>query len=73
MASAVGWLAACAAYSRMEPSGRERAVAAMGVLIASLLILMKVLPFVPGHFSGYEYLALALWGLAGLLLKRRGA
>lgn len=68
LASAVGWLAASAAYARIEQGGRERAIAAMGIFVASLLILMKFLPFVPGHFSAYEYLALGLWVLAGLLL-----
>lgn len=71
LASAVGWLAASAAYARIESSGRERAVAAAGILVASLLILMKFLPVVPGHFTGYEYLALGVWVLAGLLLRRR--
>ena len=71
LASAVGWLAASAAYARIESSGRERAIAASGILVASLLILMKFLPIVPGHFTGYEYLALGLWVLAGLLLRRR--
>ncbi len=70
LASAVGWLAASAAYARMEPSGRERAIAAAGILVASSLVLMKFLPFVPGHFSAYHYLALGLWVLVGLLLRR---
>ncbi len=35
-------------------------MATVGILIGPLLILMKLLLFVPGHFSGYEYLALAL-------------
>jgi fibro-slime domain-containing protein len=29
---------------------------------------MKLLPFVPGHFSGYEFLALALWCPLGAAL-----
>jgi APA family basic amino acid/polyamine antiporter len=70
MASAVGWLAACAAYARMEPRGRELAMASLGILVALLLVLMKIAPFVPGHFSAYEYLALALWASAGLVLRR---
>ena len=36
------------------------------------LVLMKFLPFVPGHFTAYEYLALGLWVFIGLLLSRRG-
>ncbi len=46
-------------------------MATVGILIGPLLILMKLLPFVPGHFSGYEYLALALWCFARLMLNRR--
>jgi len=26
-----------------------------------MMILMKALPVVPGHFTGYEWLALAIW------------
>ena len=25
------------------------------------MILMKIVPFVPGHFSEYEWLALGIW------------
>ncbi len=71
LASAAGWLATCAAYYRMRPARRERAIAVVGVLIGSLLILMKILPLLPGHFSAYEYLALVLWSLTGLMLNRR--
>lgn len=71
MASAVGWLATCAAYWRIEPARRERAVAAAGMAVGSALILMKILPFVPGHFSIEEYAALTLWVVLGLALKRR--
>ncbi len=71
VASAAGWLATCAAYYRLEPARRERAIASVGVLIGLLLILMKILPFVPGHFVAYEYVALALWGFTGLLLHWR--
>jgi len=70
MASAVGWLASCAAYYRIETAPRERAIATAGIVVGLLLILMKFLPVVPGHFSGYEYLALALWVGMGLVLKR---
>ena len=71
MASAVGWLATCAAYFRLERARRERAIAAVGATVGFLLILMKVLPWVPGSFTAYEYLALALWILLGWALKRR--
>jgi APA family basic amino acid/polyamine antiporter len=68
VASAVGWLAACAAYYRMRPTSGKRSVAAIGALIGLLLIMMKILPGIPGHFSGYEWLALGIWSLLGLAL-----
>jgi basic amino acid/polyamine antiporter, APA family len=71
VASAAGWLAACAAYYRMGPAPRERFVAAVGATVGLLMILMKVVPGVPGHFSGYEWLALAVWVALGMVLHRR--
>jgi basic amino acid/polyamine antiporter, APA family len=71
VASAAGWLAACAAYYRMGPAPGRRFVAAIGVLVALLMILMKVFPGIPGHFSGYEWLALAIWSSLGLGLGWR--
>ena len=71
VASAAGWLAACAAYYRMGPAPGRRFVAAIGVLVALLMILMKVFPGIPGHFTGYEWLALAIWSSLGLGLGWR--
>ena len=71
VASAIGWLAACAAYYQMRPSGSQRAVAAMGAVVGFGLILMKIVPLIPGHFSGYEWLALGIWGGLGLGLHWR--
>jgi len=71
VASAIGWLAACAAYHQMRPSAGQRMIAAVGVVVGLLLVLMKILPVVPGHFSGYEWLALALWAGLGLMVARR--
>jgi basic amino acid/polyamine antiporter, APA family len=71
VASAMGWLAACAAYYQMGPAPRERLIAAVGVMVGLLMILMKILPGIPGHFSGYEWLALGIWSLIGLSLSRR--
>ena len=47
LASAAGWLAACAAYYQMAPSRRQRLVAAVGALVGLLMILMKVVPSCP--------------------------
>jgi APA family basic amino acid/polyamine antiporter len=68
VASAIGWLAACAAYFRMSPSPRQRLIAAVGVIVGLLMIFMKIVPGIPGHFSGYEWLALGIWIFIGLSL-----
>jgi len=71
MAAAGGWLATCAAYLRMDKSPRQRRVALTGVLVASSLILMKLLPFVPGHFTAQEFAALGAWAALGVALNLR--
>jgi APA family basic amino acid/polyamine antiporter len=71
VASATGWLAACAAYYVMSPVPRERRIAAIGVVIGLCLILMKLVPLVPGHFTGYEWLALGVWVMTGMALAWR--
>jgi len=71
VAAAAGWLAACAAYYQMGPALRQRLVAVIGVLIGLSMILMKVVPFVPGHFTKYEWLALGVWLALGAALARR--
>src|ERR1700719_1829875 len=53
VASAAGWLAACAAYYQIGSRPRERFVAVVGVTVGLLMILMKILPGIPGHFSAY--------------------
>jgi hypothetical protein len=37
------------------------------------MVLMKALPFIPGHFSIYEWIAFAAWGALGWGLRRRPA
>ncbi len=67
LAAGVGWLATCAAY--LARGERERRAAAIsGAGVALLLIAMKVLPFIPGSFTGTEWTALALWTGLGLTL-----
>jgi len=67
VASATGWMAACASYYRMKPALAGRAAALAGLLVTSLMVLAKVVPAVPGHFSRYEWMALVLWGGLGAL------
>jgi basic amino acid/polyamine antiporter, APA family len=68
VASALSWMAACAAYYRMCASRTQRWVAVVGATVGLSMVLMKALPFVPGHFSGYEWLAVGIWILCGLSL-----
>jgi len=69
VAAALGWLAACASWYRICTSTGQQFVAVAGILIAATLVLMKVLPFIPGHFSGYEWIALLCWAGAGAALR----
>ena len=49
---------------------RGLAIAVVGALVGLAMILMKVVPFVPGNFSRWEWLAFALWLLIGILIGR---
>ncbi len=71
VASAIGWLAACAAYYRMGPAPSQRFIAMAGVIVGLFMILMKILPGIPGHFSAYEWLALGIWSIIGFGVSRR--
>jgi basic amino acid/polyamine antiporter, APA family len=71
MASAFGWLATCVSFFMVEPSLRPRMLASFGILVASLLFLMKVVPLFPGHFTQAEWLALAVWIALGATLHMR--
>lgn len=69
IASAIGWMAACAVYYRMKPNLLGRAAAAFGLLVTSLMLAVKFLPFVPGHFTEYEWIALVGWLALGFLIR----
>jgi amino acid transporter len=70
-ASALGWLAACAAYYQMRPAPLQRFVAALGIVLCILMVFMKIAPAIPGHFTAYEWLALAIWIMLGMALNWR--
>ena len=80
VACAIGWSAACAAClalgrgarsNAITFSGGERTVALFGLLVGLGMILMKIVPGVPGHFTIYEWLALGVWILVGVISHRR--
>ena len=80
VACAVGWSATCAASLALGTGARsnvvrfsraERVVAAFGLLVGVAMILMKILPRIPGHFTVYEWIALGVWILAGAISQRR--
>jgi basic amino acid/polyamine antiporter, APA family len=79
LAAGVGWLSASLAYlSRRRAAGEHGVPAAawLAVVVSLAIILMKVLPGVPGSFSRAEWTAFALWSLLGLafwLGRRRPA
>jgi len=78
VACAIGWAATCAAclaLARSRPelmslSLTESAVAAFGLAVAIAMALMKLIPQVPGHFTIYEWLALGVWILLGVIASR---
>src|SRR5476649_2311196 len=80
LAVGVGWLSACVAYllrRKGDPSSLESPIMAwIGVLVSVSIVLMKVIPSVPGSFTRPEWIAFAGWsafGLAFWLLRpRRG-
>jgi hypothetical protein len=79
LAVGVGWLSACAAYlarrSRDRYAGESSAMASIGCAVSVAIILMKVIPGVPGSFTVAEWIAFVAWSALGLVfwLARRPA
>jgi APA family basic amino acid/polyamine antiporter len=89
LAVGVGWFSACAAYLARRRRdrdaigapealalGSESAVMAwLGAAVSVAIVLMKVVPAVPGSFTRAEWIAFAAWSAFGLLfwLARRPA
>jgi amino acid transporter len=79
LAVAVGWLATCAAFlfhERRDPAhGSSRGAvleASAGAAVSAAIVVMKVLPAVPGSFSRSEWIAFAFWcGLGALFWGTR--
>ena len=73
LAVGVGWLSACAAYLARREAAEPSAMAIAGATVAAAIVLMKVIPQVPGSFTAAEWIAFAGWSGLGLLfwLARR--
>jgi small basic protein len=54
----------------MQPQVADRLIALLGALVGLAMLLMKFAPFVPGHFSQWEWLTLAVWIILGTLIGR---
>ena len=72
MCSLLGWLMTCIAYLkwRKEMPSKERVIATLGAIVSTLLLVLKIVPVVPGSLGRWEYLALGVWIAIGLLLRR---
>jgi APA family basic amino acid/polyamine antiporter len=69
----IGWLSACVAYillARREASSQGAlpgtGLAWTGAAVSAGIILMKIVPGVPGSFTRAEWIAFAAWSAAGL-------
>jgi basic amino acid/polyamine antiporter, APA family len=69
VSSALGWMAGCVSFYCMKPDWRGRAAAIFGILVTLSMCFAKVLPMVPGHFTRYEWAALAIWTVIGALVS----
>jgi amino acid transporter len=69
VASAIGWMSGCVSYYCMKPGSVGRAAAIFGILVTALMVLVKIVPVVPGHFTRYEWIALAIWALIGFVIR----
>jgi APA family basic amino acid/polyamine antiporter len=71
LAVGVGWLSACAAYLARRRGHRSASQSAMmawlGAAVSVAIILMKIVPSVPGSFTGPEWLAFTGWSALGLV------
>ena len=77
-----GWLSACLAFlawSRRDPAVArpiDRRLAAFGAVASAGIVVMKVVPAVPGSFGRAEWISFALWtgvGLAFWVARPRGS
>jgi amino acid transporter len=69
LAAGLGWCAACVALIvRSRRMGATPWVAVAGVIVSAAIVLMKVVPSIPGSFSRMEWIAFVAWAALGLLV-----
>jgi basic amino acid/polyamine antiporter, APA family len=71
---AIGWCAACLAFIALARRQNMRdgvAIATIGAVVSVAIVLMKVVPFVPGSLTAVEWLAFTAWCVLGLVLRQR--
>lgn len=69
LAAGLGWCAACVALIvRRQRRGETAWMGVGGVVVSMAIVLMKLVPVVPGSFSTPEWIAFACWCAAGLAL-----
>jgi len=74
LACAIGWTATSLSFCRGAAGPqplRSRIIGLVGVMIGVALILMKLLPWIPGSFGRYEYISFAGWAVLGCILWLR--
>src|SRR5499427_199644 len=69
----IGWLSACAAFILRRQGSESARFAWAGAVVATAIILMKIVPGVPGSFGRSEWIAFVAWSVLGLVfwLTRR--
>ena len=68
LAVGVGWLSTCAAYLARRRGGdtESAAMAWIGAAVSIAIVLMKIVPGVPGSFTRAEWISFVAWTVLGL-------
>jgi amino acid transporter len=77
LAVGVGWFTSCLAFAALARRERRAiGLAVAGAVVSAAIVLMKIVPLVPGSFTGREWIAFGAWSGIGLVLwvgRRRSA
>ena len=66
LAVGIGWLSACAAYLAHRQPNESGTMAMVGCAVSVAIVLMKIVPGVPGSFTRTEWTAFAAWSALGV-------